>query len=177
MRKTNINDPKGLLASADPLAAAERRLAGSIGRAAGHNDILKDASKGAIETAASKLRGMLSDPRREGADPFQSRARDILDALGAPAAGGRSRADLRRPSPPAAPAADAGSGQPVRSVADIGNRVREARRAMGMTQQRFADLAGVGRRFLVELEHGKPSLEIARVLAVCKAAGIRLTMS
>jgi y4mF family transcriptional regulator len=62
----------------------------------------------------------------------------------------------------------------VSSVHDIGLRVREARRAMGMTQQRFADLAGVGRRFLIELEQGKASLEIGKVLTVCQAAGIRI---
>lgn len=60
------------------------------------------------------------------------------------------------------------------TVAEIGERVRAERKAMGMTQQRFADLAGVGRRFLIELEQGKPSLEIGRVLAVCHAAGIKL---
>lgn len=62
----------------------------------------------------------------------------------------------------------------IQSVADIGKRVREARRKMSMTQQRFADLAGVGRRFLIELEQGKATLEIGRVLAVCRAAGIKL---
>jgi DNA-binding XRE family transcriptional regulator len=48
---------------------------------------------------------------------------------------------------------------------------------MGMTQQRFADVAGVGRRFLVELEKGKPSLEIGRVLSVCQAAGLKLVLT
>jgi y4mF family transcriptional regulator len=71
--------------------------------------------------------------------------------------------------PPAVPVASA----PV-TIGEIGKRVRAARKAMGMTQQRFADLAGVGRRFLIELEQGKPSLEIGRVLAVCHAAGIKL---
>ena len=63
---------------------------------------------------------------------------------------------------------------PVTSVVELGKLVREARKGSGMSQQRFADLAGVGRRFLSELESGKPSLEIGRVLAVCKAAGIDL---
>jgi len=46
---------------------------------------------------------------------------------------------------------------------------------MKLSQQDFADLAGVGRRFVSELESGKPTLEIERVLRVCKAAGIDLT--
>ncbi|ALJ16297.1 helix-turn-helix domain-containing protein [Sphingopyxis macrogoltabida] len=58
------------------------------------------------------------------------------------------------------------------SVADLGALVRTARLQLGLTQQRFADLAGVGRRFVSELESGKPTLEAARVLRCCAAAGI-----
>ena len=43
-----------------------------------------------------------------------------------------------------------------------------------MSQANFADLAGVGRRFLSELEAGKPTLEIGKVLLVLTAAGIEL---
>lgn len=44
-----------------------------------------------------------------------------------------------------------------------------------MTQQAFADLCGVGRRFLSELENGKPTVEFGKVLQVLAAAGIDLT--
>lgn len=106
---------------------------------------------------------------------YRSPARDVLDSIGA---GPVERASKPAktpalPEPQPVPA----DGNVVRSVADLGLRVREARRAMGMTQQRFADMAGVGRRFLVELEKGKPSLEIGRVLAVCQAAGLKLILS
>ena len=60
----------------------------------------------------------------------------------------------------------------VRSVADLGTYVRAARLNLGLNQQRFADLAGVGRRFVSELESGKPTLEADRVLRCCLAAGI-----
>ncbi len=106
---------------------------------------------------------------------YASPSRGILDAIGAPRAIQRVMASPAPTLPgPTRVHAAAGDDRLIRSVADIGNRVRDARSAMGMTQQRFADLAGVGRRFLIELEHGKPGLEIGRVLAVCKAAGIRL---
>jgi y4mF family transcriptional regulator len=58
------------------------------------------------------------------------------------------------------------------TVADLGTLVRAARLQLGFTQQRFADLAGVGRRFVSELESGKPTLEADRVLRCCAAAGI-----
>lgn len=61
---------------------------------------------------------------------------------------------------------------PILSTADLGPVIRSAREAMGLSQQRFADLAGVGRRFISELENGKASLEFDRVLQVCRAAGI-----
>ena len=60
----------------------------------------------------------------------------------------------------------------IRRVADVGTHVREARKAMKLSQQSFADLAGVGRRFVSELESGKGSVEFERVLKVCQAAGV-----
>ena len=59
-------------------------------------------------------------------------------------------------------------------VADLGQAIRAVRKKRGLTQQNFADLAGVGRRFLSELEKGKPTLEIGRVMKVASAAGIQL---
>ena len=51
-------------------------------------------------------------------------------------------------------------------------KIKAARKAMGMTQKTFADISGVGRRFISELERGKASLEFDRVVKVCNAAGI-----
>ncbi len=62
--------------------------------------------------------------------------------------------------------------EPVTSAADLAPLVRKARKDMKMNQQAFADAAGVGRRFLSELENGKPSLEFDKVLACTLAAGI-----
>lgn len=73
-----------------------------------------------------------------------------------------------------APVREHMSPSPLISAADLGPLLRSARKGMGMSQQRFADLAGVGRRFVSELEAGKPSLEFDRVLLVCRAAGIDL---
>lgn len=61
---------------------------------------------------------------------------------------------------------------PIAAPADLGILVRRARKAQGLTQQRFADLASLGRRFVSELEAGKPSLEFGKVMTACKALGI-----
>lgn len=66
-------------------------------------------------------------------------------------------------------------GYAIKSAADLGGVVRATRKRLGLNQQAFADLAGVGRRFISELEAGKPSLEIERVIRCCLAAGIDLS--
>jgi y4mF family transcriptional regulator len=58
------------------------------------------------------------------------------------------------------------------TAADLGPLIRKARKAMKLSQGEFAAHAGVGRRFVSELESGKASLEFDKVLACAAAAGI-----
>jgi y4mF family transcriptional regulator len=60
----------------------------------------------------------------------------------------------------------------IKSAADFGLMVKDVRKKQGLSQQQFADLVGVGRRFVSECEAGKPRLEFAKVLQVAAAAGI-----
>ncbi len=60
----------------------------------------------------------------------------------------------------------------IEAASDLGRLIRIARQDMRLSQQQFADLAGVGRRFVSELENGKSTLEFGLVLQVCRAAGI-----
>lgn len=62
----------------------------------------------------------------------------------------------------------------VRTSAEIGKAVRERRKSIGMTQASVAGLSGVGIRFLSELENGKPTLEIDKVLKVVSVMGFDL---
>ena len=68
------------------------------------------------------------------------------------------------------------SAEALSTVRDIGNRIRHARLQSGMSQGQLAAASGVGRRFLSELEGGKPTLEIGRVLMVCTAVGVPLVL-
>lgn len=63
---------------------------------------------------------------------------------------------------------------PDRETKEIGFFVRERRRAGGLTQPELAELAGVGLRFIVELERGKRTLRIDTVNAVLRVFGKRL---
>lgn len=60
------------------------------------------------------------------------------------------------------------------SPADIGAAVRRARKAAGLRQDDLAGLAGVGTRFLIELEAGKPTMRLDKLLGVLAALGIDL---
>ena len=53
----------------------------------------------------------------------------------------------------------------------LGNIVREERKALGLRQAELAAASGVGVRFIVELERGKPTVQLGRVLAVLSALG------
>ncbi len=59
---------------------------------------------------------------------------------------------------------------------EIGKTIRDARRAQGLRQDQLAAAAGVGVRFLVELEAGKPTAQIGKTLSVLAALGCRLTI-
>jgi len=54
----------------------------------------------------------------------------------------------------------------------VGQAVRQARLGAHLTQAQLARAAGVGRRFIVDVEAGHPRAELAKVLAVLEAVGI-----
>lgn len=62
----------------------------------------------------------------------------------------------------------------IASVKALGSIVQANRIMLRLSQQELADMAGVGRRFVSELENGKATLEIGRVLKVCQALGVDL---
>lgn len=57
---------------------------------------------------------------------------------------------------------------------DLGKLVRRQRRAQGLTQTDLAGACGVGLRFIVELENGKPTIQIEKALLVLAMLGIKL---
>jgi DNA-binding XRE family transcriptional regulator len=55
----------------------------------------------------------------------------------------------------------------------FGRAVLTARKAAGLRQEDLALLANVGRRFVIDLEAGKPTCEIGRALQVAEVLRIR----
>lgn len=62
----------------------------------------------------------------------------------------------------------------VASAGDIGSMVRGRRITMELSQAELAQAAGVGRRFVIDLEAGKPSVQADALFKVCHAVDIEL---
>ena len=58
----------------------------------------------------------------------------------------------------------------------LGQAARAARKQLGLTQPQLALAAGVGVRFIVDMEAGKPTLRLENVLRVLHALGAKLTV-
>ncbi|TWT21505.1 helix-turn-helix transcriptional regulator [Luteimonas marina] len=59
----------------------------------------------------------------------------------------------------------------------LGAAVRQARKTHGLTQAELAGLAGTGPRFISELERGKASAELGKVLDVLAVLGLHLLLT
>lgn len=65
----------------------------------------------------------------------------------------------------------------ILSVSDIGKVIRAKRKKDGLTQADAAALCGVGTRFLGELERGKPTTQIGKVLRMLQGLGLELQIT
>ena len=65
----------------------------------------------------------------------------------------------------------------VRTTAEIGALVRNARKEQNLRQDELAGVSGVGVRFIVDLEAGKPTAQIGKVLQVLQTLGCALAIS
>jgi HTH-type transcriptional regulator / antitoxin HipB len=62
----------------------------------------------------------------------------------------------------------------IRSSADLGRFLAAARVELGITQQALADELGVSRRYLSEIENGKPGLYTERLFQAMRLLGVQL---
>jgi HTH-type transcriptional regulator / antitoxin HipB len=79
-----------------------------------------------------------------------------------------------RESRPEAPS----SGKPFRiyTAASVGPAIRSYREEAGLTQQELADMAGLHRSYLSDLEQGKETEQLRRILRLLKLLGVRATL-
>ena len=59
------------------------------------------------------------------------------------------------------------------SVKELGALVAKVRKSQGVSQLELSQAADVGRRFVVELEDGKETIQAGKMLKVMSVLGIR----
>lgn len=64
----------------------------------------------------------------------------------------------------------------IKSSEELGSVIRHKRKSDGLTQFEAASLCGVGRRIFSEVERGKRSAEIGKVLQIVYGLGLNLNV-
>jgi y4mF family transcriptional regulator len=67
--------------------------------------------------------------------------------------------------------------EPNLTPADLGQWVRRIRKDQGLRQDELAGAARVGVRFIVDLEAGKPTIQLGKALRVLEALGCGLAIT
>lgn len=65
----------------------------------------------------------------------------------------------------------------IRTATDLGAFIRERRVKLGMDQSDLAEKAGTSRKWIVEVEQGKPRAEIGLILRTLKTLGVSLDIA
>lgn len=60
--------------------------------------------------------------------------------------------------------------------ATIGELARNTRKALDVTQKELAMTSGTGLRFIIEMEQGKPTCQVGKVLTVLQTLGIKIEL-
>ena len=58
----------------------------------------------------------------------------------------------------------------------IGELVKATRKSLAVTQRNLAMTSGTGLRFIIELEKGKPTCQLSKVLTVLNTLGITIRL-
>jgi transcriptional regulator with XRE-family HTH domain len=65
----------------------------------------------------------------------------------------------------------------INTIAELGSFLRKKRKKMGLSLQEASGICDVGIRFLSEIERGKDSAEIGKVLQVIHRLGLICSLS
>jgi len=66
--------------------------------------------------------------------------------------------------------------KPIHTVADLGLVLRAARKSQQLRLDDLAGIAGVGHIFAREVEHGKETVQMGRVLRLLQELGVELSV-
>lgn len=65
----------------------------------------------------------------------------------------------------------------LRTSADLGALIRDRRKTLGLDQEELASRIGANRRWVIDVEKGKPRAEVGMILRALGALGVTLTVS
>lgn len=65
---------------------------------------------------------------------------------------------------------------PIRSSVELGAVIREQRKRLALKQIDLAGLGNTGNRFIVDLENGKPTVQLQKVLDLMDLLGLELVV-
>lgn len=65
----------------------------------------------------------------------------------------------------------------INSITDISEAVKKRRKTLGLTQSECAAMCNVGNRFFSELENGKETLHIGKVINCLQILGINISLT
>ncbi len=64
----------------------------------------------------------------------------------------------------------------IRSAAQVGEIVREQRQALNLRQMDLAGIGNTGNRLIVDIERGKPTVQLQKVLDVLDLLGLEVAV-
>lgn len=62
----------------------------------------------------------------------------------------------------------------IPDTTELGHIIRQARKQQGLSQEDLAGMTGVGRRFVSEVEQGKETAQLGKVLLILGVLGLAL---
>lgn len=65
----------------------------------------------------------------------------------------------------------------IKDVADFGKAVKNRRKELGYTQKDLSEITGISASFLSDLENGKATVELEKVLMVVSLLGLNIYCS
>jgi y4mF family transcriptional regulator len=68
------------------------------------------------------------------------------------------------------------AGVPVKSTDELGLLIRAARKAQALTQMDVAGLGNTGNRVIVDIENGKPTVQLKKVMDLMDLLGLQLVV-
>jgi len=74
------------------------------------------------------------------------------------------------------PIGNSTAGMIVRTSLDIGTLIRDRRHELQLRQIDLAGLGNTGNRFIVDLENGKPSIQLQKALDILGLLGLELVV-